>query len=49
MKVASPFETPSETMWSTIEISGVPSSSVIVPRPWPSASVAFVGDVRLTK
>ncbi len=39
----------SPTVTSLIEISGVPSSSVIVPNAWASGSVAFVGFVRFRK
>ena len=40
---------PSVTVTSSIESVGSGSSSVIVPTPWPSAIVAFVGFERLTK
>ena len=42
-------ELPSVTVTSSIERDGSPSSSRIVPMPWPSAIVAFVGPERLTK
>ena len=42
-------ESPSVTVTSLIESAGSGSLSVIVPRPCPSAIVAFDGFVRLTK
>jgi hypothetical protein len=44
-----PDALPSETSVSAMVISGVPSSSVIVPTAWPSARVAFVAFVRFRK
>ena len=40
---------PSVTVTSLIESVGSGSSSVMVPTPWPSAIVALIGLVRLTK
>jgi hypothetical protein len=44
-----PGPSPSTTVASPIDSVGVGSSSLIVPTPWPSASVALSGGDRLTK